>query len=177
MAPGSEIHCAQCGAGWGHVEGSVDERYYFRVIDATRPDESFDDLVARKREARKNGLYATERRLKDFYCSDICYLDHVFIANVCSRMRVDYRDVRADVRHGLCSDAAVERKIIALMDRYDEITAKAAASPALQDFRERNKWNDETPHAPAHNEQWIAEIAPGTPANATAILINDEEQV
>lgn len=175
MAPGNEIYCAQCGAGWGHIEGSAAERFYFRVIDATRPDESFDELAARKREARKNGMYASERRLKDFYCSDICYLDHVFVAAVCRRMRVDYRNVRADVRHQLCSDPAVERKIIAMMDRYDEITANAAASTALSDFRKRSEWNDETPHVPVHNEQWIAEAVPGTPLHTTNA--NDEEQV
>lgn len=174
MAPGSEIHCAQCGAGWGHVEGTTDERFYFRVIDATRPDESFDEFMARKREARKAGMYATERRLKDFYCSDICYLDHVFVAAICRRMRVDYRDVRADVRREVCSDPAVERKIIAMMGQYEEITASAAASPALRDFRERSQWNDEMPHAPVHNEQWIAEAAaaPGTP-----MCVNEEEHV
>jgi hypothetical protein len=129
-----EISCAYCLWGCGDVVGTAAEDAYFRVVDATKPDESYDEFAERKREARKQGIYAKERQLKKFYCTTQCYADSVFVSTCARSVRVDPSEVRADVRNLLCSDPLVQKRMVLWSDRYSELTADARAMPSFIAF-------------------------------------------
>ena len=134
-----EISCAYCLWGCRDVIGTLAEDAYFKVVDATRPDESYDEFMERKREGRKVGIYAMERPLKKYYCTTQCYADSVFVSTCARAVRVDPTEVRADVRNLLCSDPLVQKKMVTWADRYEELTATARALPAFKAFAKREQ--------------------------------------
>jgi hypothetical protein len=129
-----EISCSYCLWGCGDIVGTAAENSYYRVVDATKPDESYDQFMERKKEARKQGINAKERQLKKFFCTTQCYADSVFVG-ICARsVHVDPTEVRADVRNLLCSDPLVQKRMVLWSDRYNELTADARAMPSFISF-------------------------------------------
>ena len=132
-----EIHCYSCGFCNGDVVGSASERGYFRVVDTTLPVESHDEFQARKREARKNGMYLAEEPHKRFFCTSRCYLDYFFVRHCCDKAQANEREVRANVSMLIASDPAVQRKMNELFAEYDSITYAASRLPAVLEFAAR----------------------------------------
>jgi hypothetical protein len=99
-----EIFCAYCGFGRGDLVGSHAETEYFRVVDATRPSESYDEFQARKKDARKKGIYLLDVPLKRYFCTARCYADSFFVATCARAVKVDPYSIRADARNLFASD-------------------------------------------------------------------------
>lgn len=132
-----EIFCGYCGFGRGDLVGSESECNYYRVVDATKKSESYDEFQARKKEARKQGLYLREEPLKKYFCTGECYLNYVFVSCCARGVKVNPDEVRADAEHLLASDPVVEKRMRDLHERYDEITSSAREMPAFKAFMQR----------------------------------------
>jgi hypothetical protein len=153
-----EIFCHACGFCNGDVVGTASERGYFRVVDATRPVESYDEFNARKREARKKGTYLAEEPHKRFFCTSRCYLDYCFVRYCCDKSQVDEREVRANVSMLIATDPAVLRKMNELFAKYDSITYAASRLPAVLEFAAR-QFSACVDQATAARDAAAAEIA------------------
>ena len=138
--------------------GTHAERAYFRVVDATRKSESYDEFECRKKDARRRGIYLRDAPLKRYFCTAQCYADSFFVTDCARAVGVDPDSIRADVRNLFASDPLVQKRMVASAERYEQITHAVRSSPAFVEFVRCEQVDpDETAErAAAHDKALLA---------------------
>jgi hypothetical protein len=126
----TRIRCAGCNWQSSVCVGSLGERDFLRVVDATRA--CWEPDAERRAQAHRTGFAAQSRPYKDYYCSETCYLDRAFLRSVAARAGVDARQCNWH-----SSPVGVRELIDVMTNDYDAIVASARDSAGMRAFRAR----------------------------------------